>query len=127
MARPPARRSPCRNPPPTGKDEPAGPAPTEGSDTYTPAPAVSRAPTPAPAPAPAPPLAPAPVDADATVRYSEADLQRILRTVLEARPLAPAPAPQPLVFPDGPRERPLKARFPELYRGKTHMECYNFI
>ena len=127
MARPPARRSPCRNSLPTGKDEPAGPAPTEGSDTYTPAPAVSRAPTPAPAPAPAPPLAPAPVDADATVRYSEADLQRILRTVLEVRPLAPAPAPQPLVFPDGPCERPLKARFPELYCGKTHMECYNFI
>ena len=125
MARPPARRSPRRNPPPTGEDEPAGPAPTEGSDTYTPAPAVSRAPT--PAPAPASPLAPVPVDADATVRYSEADLQRILRTVLEARPLAPAPAPQPLVFSDGPRERPLKARFPELYCGKTHMECYNFI
>ena len=127
MARPPARRSPRRNPPPTGEDEPAGPAPTEGSDIYTPAPAVSRALTPAPAPAPAPLLAPVPVDANATVRYSEADLQRIFRTVLEARPLAPAPAPQPLVFPDGPRERPLKARFPELYRGKTHMECYNFI
>ena len=127
MARPLACRSPRRNPSPTGEDEPAGPAPTEGSDTYTPAPAVSRAPTPAPAPAPAPPLAPAPVDADATVRYSEADLQRIFRTVLEARPLAPAPAPQPLVFPNGPRKRPLKARFSELYRGKTNMECYNFI
>ena len=111
----------------TDKDKPAGPAPTESSDTYTPAPVMSRAATPAPASAPAPPLALAPVDADATFRYSEADLQRIFRTVLEARPLAPAPAPQPLVFPDGPRERPLKARFPELYCGKTHMECYNFI
>ena len=127
MARPPACRSPRRNPPPTGKDEPAGPAPTEGSDTYTPAPAVSRAPTPAPAPAPAPPLASAPVDANTTVRYLEADLQRILRTVLEARLLAPTLAPQPRVFPNGPRKRPLKARFPELYRGKTHIECYNFI
>ena len=127
MARPPARRSPCRNSLPTGKDEPAGPAPTEGSDTYTPTPAVSRALTSAPAPAPAPLFASAPVDANATVRYSDADLQRILRTVLEARPFALAPAPQPLVFPDGRRERPLKARFSKLYRGKTHMECYNFI
>ena len=127
MGRSPARRSPCRNPPPTGKDEPAGLALTEGNDTYTLALAMSHATTPAPAPPLAPLLAPAPVDANATVRYSEADLQRIFRTVLEVRPLAPAPAPQPLVFPDGPRERPLKARFPELYRGKTHMECYNFI
>ena len=127
MARTPAPCSPCRNPPPTGKDELAGPAPTERCDTYTPALAVSRAPTPAPAPAPAPPLASAPVDANTTVRYLEADLQRILRTVLEARPLTPVSGRQPLVFPDGPRERPLKARFPELYCGKTHMECYNFI
>ena len=26
----------------------------------------------------------------------------------------------------GPRERPLKARFPDLYFGKSHMECYYF-
>ena len=88
---------------------------------------MSRALTPALVPALAPPLAPAPVNANATVRYSEADLQRTFRTVLEARPLAFAPASQPLVFPDGPRERLLKARFPELYCGKTQMECYNFI
>ena len=46
MAGPRARRSPCRNPPPTGKDEFAGAAPTEGSGTPTQAPAVARAPTP---------------------------------------------------------------------------------
>ena len=119
MARPPARCSPCQNPLPTGKDEPADSALIEGSDTYTPAPAVSHASTPAPPAASA--LAPAAVDS--TVRYSEADLHRIFRTVLETRP----PAPQPLVFPDGPCERPLKAKFPELYRSKTHMECYNVI
>lgn len=44
-------------------------------------------------------------------KYTEEDLQRILKTVLEAR--APAPAP----IPEGPRERPLKARFPDIYRG----------
>ena len=127
MARPSTCHSLCRNLSLTGKNEPAGPAPTEGSNTYTPAPAVSRALTPAPAPAPALPLALAPIDADATVRYSEADLKQIFKTVLEARPLAPAPAPQPLLFSDGPRKRPLKAKFPELYCGKTYMECYNFI
>ena len=46
-------------------------------------------------------------------------------TVLKARP--PAPTLQLLVFPDGPCERSLKARFSELYRDKTHMEYYNFI
>ena len=49
-------------------------------------------------------------------KYTEEDLQRILRTVLEAR------APPS----DGAREKPLKARSPDVYRGKSHMECYNF-
>ena len=123
MASPLASRSPCQNPPPTSKDEPAGPAPTEGGDTYTPAPVVSRTPTSAPPAALIPTLAPAAVDS--TVRYSEADLQRIIKIVLETR--RPALIPQPLVFPDGPCKRPLKARFPKLYCGKTYMECYNFI
>ena len=90
---------------------------------------MSHVPTPAlpatPASAPAPPLTSAPVDTNATVRYLETDLQRIFRTVLKTRPHALAP--HPLVFPDGPCKRPLKARFPELYCGKIHMECYNFI
>ena len=49
-------------------------------------------------------------------KYTEEDLQRILKTVLEAR------APPS----DGIREKPLKARSPDVYRGKSHMECYNF-
>ena len=121
MARPPARCSPCQNSPPTGKDEPASPALTEGSDTYTFAPAVSYASTTAPPAAHV--LAPAAVNS--MVKYLEADLQQIFTTVLETR--LPALAPQPLVFSDGPYEKPLKARFPELYCDKTHMECYNFI
>ena len=121
MARPPTRRSPRQKPPPTGEDEPAALFPTEGNDTYTPALIISRTPTPAPPAAPALALA----AINSTVRYSEADLQRIFKTILETRP--PAPAPQSLVFLDGSCKRPLKARFPELYCGKTYMECYNFI
>ena len=49
-------------------------------------------------------------------KYIEEDLQRILRTVFEAR------APPS----DGPCEKPLKARSPDVYCGKSHMECYNF-
>ena len=67
----------------------------------------------------------APAVVNSTVKYSKTDFQQILRTVLETRP--PAPTPQLLVFSDGPYKKPLKARFSELYRGKTHIECYNFI
>ena len=49
-------------------------------------------------------------------KYTKEDLQKILRTVLEARALSS----------DGPREKPLKARLPDLYCGKSHIECYNF-
>ena len=126
MARPLTCCSPCRNPPSTGGNEFAGPTPTEGSDIYTLACAISRAPTLALAHAPALLLAPAPVDANATVKYLEANLKRIFRTVLEARPPVPALSRQPFVFLEGPCEKPLKARFLELYCGKTHIECYNF-
>ena len=125
MARPLARRSPCRNLLPTGKDKPAGPAPIEGSNTYTTTPAVSRAPTHAPPVAFASVPALAPTTINLMVRYSEADLQQIFRTVLKTR--RHASAPQPLVFSDGLCKRPWKARFPELYCGKTHIEYYNFI
>ena len=49
-------------------------------------------------------------------KYTEEDLQKILRTALEAQ------APPS----DGPREKPLKARLPDVYRSKSHMEYYNF-
>ena len=76
------------------------------------------------------PVANAPAAANSIPKYSEDDLQRILRTVLEARvpvpaPVpAPAPAPAPIVA-EAPREK-LKARSPDVYRGKSHMDCYNF-
>ena len=51
------------------------------------------------------PSAPAP--APRIAKYTEADLQRILKVCLEAK---------------GPQEGP----FPDLYFGKSHMECYQF-
>ena len=49
-------------------------------------------------------------------KYTEENLQRIFKTILKARALPS----------DGPREKPLKARSPDIYYGKSHMECYNF-
>ena len=77
-------------------------------------------------------------------KYFEDDLQKIFKAVLEARALVPAPAPvlalaPALVLAPAPvsvlapapiiaevyREK-LKACSPALYRGKSHMDCYNF-
>ena len=124
MARSSARRSPCQNLH-NGKDELAGGTSTKGSNHRTPAPAASRAPTPAVAPVVAPLAASGPADSS-VVRYSEDDFQRILRIVLDSRPLAPVPTPAALHY-EGPCERLLKARFPDIYWGKTHLECYNFF
>ena len=85
-----------------------------------------------------PPVANAPAAANSIPKYSEDDLQQILKTVLEARVPAPAPvlapasvlaplpapAPAPIVA-EAPREK-LKARSPDLYRGKSYIDCYNF-
>ena len=111
-----------------GKDELAGRTLTKVSDCCTPFPAATRALTPASAPVVAPFAVFGSADSS-VVRYSEDDLQRILRTVLDFRPLAPVPAPvvaAPLHF-KGPREQCLKARFSDIYWGKTHLKCYNFF
>ena len=85
-----------------------------------------------------PPVTNAPVAANSIPKYYEDDLQRILKTVLEARvpasasvpalvsaPVpAPAPAPAPIVA-KAPHEK-LKARSPDVYHGKSHIDCYNF-
>ena len=120
MARPCACRSPCWNPPPSGKDEHAGaapgPAPTDDSETPTYTHTMSCILTPAPAPPPA--------LVNSIARYSKKDLQWIFKTVLETTALGLAL--QPLVFLNGPLTKFLKARFPNLYYSKTHIECYNF-
>ena len=57
-------------------------------------------------------------------KYSKNDLPQILKAVLEARALAPTPAPAPIVF-KVPREK-LKACFLNIYCGKFHIDWYNF-
>ena len=120
-------RSPCQNPH-DGKDKLGGRTSTEGSNRRTFAPVATRAPTPAAVPVVAPLAASGSADLS-VVRYLKDDLQRILRTVLDFRP--PTPVPAPVIADDphseGPCERPLKARFPDIYWGKTHLECYNFF
>ena len=49
-------------------------------------------------------------------KYTEEDLQKILRTVLEA---------QVLPF-DGHHKKPLKAKSSDMYYNKFHIKCYNF-
>ena len=70
--------------------------------------------------------------------YFEDDLQRIFKAVLEARApvpaLAPVPAPVPILAPAlapalivaKAHQKKLKTCFPDVYRGKSHMDCYNF-
>ena len=127
MAESSACRNLCQNPD-DGKDELAGETSTKGSNRCTPVPAATRAFTPAVVLVVA--LLAASGSANSSVvRYSENELQRILRTGLDSRPLALVPTPAVGAAPhrESTRERPLKARFLDIYRGKTHLEYYNFF
>ena len=57
-----------------------------------------------------------PIVESSFAKYTEENLQKILRTVLEAQALPS----------DGSRKKLLKARLPDVYCGKSYMECYNF-
>ena len=122
-----AQSSACHSPrqnPHNGKNELAGGTPTEGSNRRTPTPATTHAPTPTIAPVVAPFVISGFVKSF-VVRYSKNNLQRILKTVLNSRPPVPVPAPIVAGAPhyEGLCERPLKTRFPDIYQGKTHLEC----
>ena len=68
----------------------------------------------------------APATATNVSKYSENDLQRILKAVLEAQTPAPTPALAPaLIISEAPWEK-LKARSLDVYHGKSYMDCYNF-
>ena len=67
-----------------------------------------------------PPGPKSPAAATHVPKYSEDDLQRILKAVLEAQ--APAPATAPATSEET-QNKPLKARSPDVYRGKSHMDC----
>ena len=62
------------------------------------------------------------VAATSIPKYSKDDLQQIFKVVLEALALALAPAP---VISKVLWEK-LKANFLDVYREKSHMDCYNF-
>ena len=107
MARPHARRSPCQNPPPAGENKLASVVLTESSGTPTPTPVVLHAPTPAPATTPvAAPSSDTKLFKQFIKAYLEA--QVLGRTEVDLEPC----------------EQPLKARFPDLYYGNSHMDCY---
>ena len=61
-------------------------------------------------------------------KYSEDNLQRILKAVLEARApaSAPAPTPVPVSVVSKLSQEKLKTCSPDVYRGNSHMDCYNF-
>ena len=71
-----------------------------------------------------PPVADTPVAATNVPKYSEDDLQRIFKAVLETQTPASASVPAPVVF-EIFREK-LKACSSDVYYGKSHMDCYNF-
>ena len=111
MARPCACGSLYQNPLPTGKNEPAGAAPTEGNGTPTLTLAVSQAPT------------PAPVVTLAVVPNSNNELfKQFMKAYLEAQ--TPAQTAEEMDVES--HKRPLKARFPDLYYKDLHIECYRF-
>ena len=89
----------------------AGGAPTDDSGTPEPTPAVSR--TPAPASVPGPPG-----------RYTDEDLQRATKLAIES--FVKGQEHGQLQASTAPRDRPLKARNPDLYYESSHMECYYF-
>ena len=62
--------------------------------------------------------APAPVKPILALKYSETDLMRILKIFSETKGQEPKA--------EVPRKRPLKAKVPDVYFGKLHMDCYHF-
>ena len=102
----------CRNPPPGGEDEPAGGSPgspTKDSNTPTPSPPVSWAQTPVLTPAPPP-----------VPSFTKELYHQLLKTYAATVKLLEQN------HGSGPWKQPLKARFPDLYYGNSHMDYYCF-
>ena len=110
MAGPGTHRSSRHNLPPSGEDELAGGLPgasTEGSNILTPSPPVSWAQTLVDTPAPT--LVPL------RGTYTDVNLQRAIKLALESFVQGQAHTQG-----SEPREKPLKACFPDLYWGNSH-------
>ena len=114
MAGPRIWRSPCRNPPPGAEDKLAEGlprAPSEDSNTPTLFPPVSWAQTPAFAQAP-------------TLPPNEGLFQQFMKAYLKNQNQNQAPPPALIQAEFW--EQPLKAWFPNLYYGNSHLDCYCF-
>ena len=70
-------------------------------------------------PAPSHVSAPTPVEPILALKYSEADLMRILKIFLETKGQEPKAKVS--------RKQPLKAKVPDIYFRKTHMDYYHFF
>ena len=107
-------RSPRRNLPPLDpvEDELARePGPVEGPHSGSNSPALSCNPTPGPE------LVLAPVPTPAPLSFNEL-FKQFMRAYLKSN--------QGPRQPPAERERSLKAKVPEVYYGKSHMDCYHF-
>ena len=116
------RRSPCQNLPPLNpvEDELAREPGLVGSPhSGSTSPALSRNPTPGPKLVLAlnPALIPAPVPAPALLSFEKL-FKQFMRAYLESNQ-GPKQLPAE-------REQSLKAKVPEVYYGKSHMDCYHF-
>ena len=108
--------TPCCNPPLGGEDELAGGpprAPIKGRYILTPSPPVSRAQTPASAQVPA-----SPSNKGFFQQFMKTNLENQNQNQNQTSPLALIQAEL--------REQLLKARFPDLYYGNSHLDCYRF-
>ena len=107
MPRPLACPSPRRNPFSANEDERAGAVPAEGNGTPTSTPVMSLARTPGPA------------TGTATALSSDTELfKQFMKAYLEVQ------VPSQTGVDSEPRKQSLKARFPDLYYGNSHMDCY---
>lgn len=119
------RRSPRRNPPTDSADNKLADAPPRAPTKSSGSPApTSQAPSYAPTLGPALALAlgPAPIVAPTSTKELCQQLMKTYAATVKLLEQNQAGAGQVL----GPRERSLKARFPETYSSNSDMECYKF-
>ena len=89
-------------------------SPASGSDSKSDELGALEKDTPVPSHAGTPAL----TESTLALKYSEADLMRILKIFSKTK----SQKPKAKVL----RERPLKAKVPDIYFGKSHIDCYHF-
>ena len=101
----------------------AGGAPTNDSGTPASTPALAQTPVSTETPAPTQAFALASVPGPPG-RYTDEDLQRATKLALES--FVKGQEHGQLQASSAPCKQPLKARFPNLYYGNSHLDCYRF-